>query len=67
MIDAKLGMTAGLLLLTFTATQSGFYFNSSAKTAAIPRWLPYAVLAVLAVASAVVGVIYPEAIGGNID
>jgi len=64
--NPMLYMTAGLML-TAAAADSGFRFNEAAKPVTIPTWLPYAVLAVLAVASAVVGVIYPEAIAANID
>lgn len=63
MIDRMFFMTAGLMTLSVTSVDSGFHFEAADKSVTIPRWLPYAVLAALAVASAVVGAVYPEAIG----
>ena len=59
-------MTAGLML-SVSAADTEYRFDAGRTSIAIPRWLPYAVLAVLAAASAVVGVMFPEAIGGNVD
>ena len=66
-IDPKLCMAAGLMMLSVTTAQSGYYFDTEAQTIRMPRWLPYAVLALLAVGSTVVGIIYPDAVGANFD
>ena len=67
MSSSMLYMAAGLVTLSATSAQSGFHFDSEARTFTVPRWVPYAVLAVLAVGSSVIGILYPETIGANLD
>jgi hypothetical protein len=59
-------MTAGLML-TVTSANPAYRFETGSASIAIPRWLPYAVLTMLAAASAVVAVMFPETIGSNVD
>ena len=66
MTSPILFMTAGLML-TATSANTAYRFETGSVSIAIPRWLPYAVLTALAAASAVVGVMFPEALGGNVD
>jgi hypothetical protein len=63
MTNSMLYMTAGLMTLSVSSVQSGFRPNIWSKPIALPRWLPYAALALLAVASSVAGIIFPEATG----
>ena len=63
MIDEKLCLTAGLMMLTVSTAQSGVYFDTEAQTITMPRWLPYVVLGLLAIGSTAVGIVYPEAVG----
>jgi hypothetical protein len=66
--SSMLYMAAGLVTLSVTSAQSGFDIGRvAAEPISVPRWLPYAVLAVLAVGSTVVGIMYPEAVGANLD
>ena len=65
-LNPILFVTAGLML-TVSSAHSGYQFDAETASIAIPRWLPYAVLTELAAASAVVGVMFPEALGGNVD
>lgn len=61
-------MAAGAFSLSVASAQSGYDLgNVAVAPIAVPRWLPYAVLAMLAVGSTIIGILYPEAIGANID
>jgi hypothetical protein len=59
-------MTAGLML-TAGSANAAYRFDTGSVSITVPRWLPYAVLAALAAASAVVGVMFPETLSGNFD
>jgi len=68
MTESMFCIAAGLMTLSVASAQSGFDLGRAAATpVTVPRWVPYAVLGVLAVASAVVGAIFPEAIGAALD
>jgi len=63
MTNSMLYMTAGLMTLSVSSVQSGFRLDVGSKPITMPRWLPYAALALLAVASSVAGIMFPEATG----
>ena len=65
-LNPILFVTAGLML-TVSSAHSGYRFDAETASIAIPRWLPYAVLAALAAASMVVGLMFPEIMSGNFD
>ena len=65
--NPMLYITAGLMTMSMSSVHAGFELDAKATPITVPRWLPYAVLGVLAVASAVAGVMFPEAIGGLVD
>lgn len=62
-------MAAGLVSLSVTSAQSGYELGrvERPRRSRLPRWLPYVALAVPAVGSTIIGILYPEAIGANLD
>jgi hypothetical protein len=63
MTNSMLYMTAGLMTLSVSSVQSGFRFDAGSRSVTVPRWLPYAALALLALVSSIAGVMFPEATG----
>lgn len=58
--NPMLYLTAGLMTMSMSSVHSGFVLADSRRIA-VPRWLPYAVLGVLAVASIATAIMFPEA------
>ena len=59
--NPMLYLTAGLMTMSMSSVHSGFVLEADRRRIEVPRWLPYAVLGVLAVASIAAAIMFPEA------
>ena len=58
--NPMLYITAGLMTMSMSSVHAGFELDAKAVPFQAPRWLPYAVLGVLAVASIAAAIVFPE-------